>query len=840
MYDGVPPWRLLVDVLTLRRRLPNPDNPHRWHARFFLPQSPLDLLFYYLHHNVTSWCQWAVQDPATRDAHRIMGVVFRVLYMSSTMAVTKLHLKSLNNKCTKAALRSQKMCLLKRYGCLPPYHSAVLFIERKVSPHSLNRIPYSTSSKYLAPLIETTVTVRMQKSKAPSLDTVPLISRDPPTSTYDSKHNYPPSPSSLEPPAYNHQASSSAASKLISSASPPQAMASFMMSHYSVQEPEAQPPVAHTVDSPLSNGHGHMPPMNGNGYEPHSGGVYQPQPYFDPRVTGSYNWRSEDYQDQAAILNERRRDALDEVDKALFSWFHAKVVAIVGAGFFTDAYDTFVIDMAAFMLGLVYGQPQSIPSDDPTKPPPLNVLNPTQLLGLKAAGPIGTFFGMLVFGYLGDRLGRKRMYGQELVIIIVAVFVQALAGQAKAVDIINVLIVWRFIMGVGIGGDYPTSAVIAAEFAPTATRGRMITTVFATQGLGQLAGAIVSIAIVYAYKPSHGDISFEHIDQMWRILIGFGCVPGTFALLFRFTIPETPRWTMDIARNVNQACQDVDTFLKTGSYYVDPDARVEVMQAPKASFRDWLHYFSNRQNLFVLIGTCYSWFALDIAFYGLSLNSTLILNGIFPIDTGKDSSWTQLQKIAARNTIPICTGLLPGYVGAFLTIDRFGRRPLQFSGFTVLFVLLLIMGFGFDTFTKVNSDNTTSNAQRAFLALYCIACFFINCGPNTTTFILPGESFPTRYRSTLNGVAAASGKLGAIISQLVIFAELKDSNDVMKHRVGIKTILIVFSFFMLSGIVSTWIVPETMNKSLEDISNEDQANFVVGPSQPAMSERYNA
>lgn len=100
---------------------------------------------------------------------------------------------------------------------------------------------------------------------------------------------------------------------------------------------------------------------------------------------------------------------------------------------------------------------------------------------------------------------------------------------------------------------------------------------------------------------------------MWRILIGFGCVPGALALLFRFTIPETPRWTMDIARNVNQASQDVDTFLRTGTYFVDKDARVEVVQAPKASWRDWWFYHKQRKNWFVLVGTCYSWFALDVS-----------------------------------------------------------------------------------------------------------------------------------------------------------------------------------------------------------------------------------
>jgi len=79
---------------------------------------------------------------------------------------------------------------------------------------------------------------------------------------------------------------------------------------------------------------------------------------------------------------------------------------------------------------------------------------------------------------------RSTLDGVELLIIIIATFGQALSGQAAAIHILGVLIVWRFIMGVGIGGDYPLSAVISSEFASTKIRGRMMTAVFANQGWG--------------------------------------------------------------------------------------------------------------------------------------------------------------------------------------------------------------------------------------------------------------------------------------------------------------------------------------------------------------------
>lgn len=98
-------------------------------------------------------------------------------------------------------------------------------------------------------------------------------------------------------------------------------------------------------------------------------------------------------------------------------------------------------------------------------------------------------------------------------------------------------------MGLGIGGDYPLSAVITSEFASTKIRGRMMTAVFAGQGWGNLLAAIVAIITVTGFKHQIiGDSTeYKHVDYCWRILLGFGCVPAAGALYFRLTIPETPR-----------------------------------------------------------------------------------------------------------------------------------------------------------------------------------------------------------------------------------------------------------------------------------------------------------
>ncbi|KAG2340705.1 phosphate permease [Suillus weaverae] len=510
-------------------------------------------------------------------------------------------------------------------------------------------------------------------------------------------------------------------------------------------------------------------------------------------------------------LDERRRAALEEIDNAPFSWFHVKVCLVAGVGFFTDAYDIFAINIAATMLGYVYGHTS-------------NQLSTNQSLGVKVATPVGNLVGQLLFGWLADLVGRKRMYGVELMVMIIATFGQALAGQAPAVSVLGVIIVWRFIMGVGIGGDYPLSAIISSEFAATRSRGRLMTAVFASQGWGQFASALVGIIVVQAYKSDILNAPFPcvvPVDYAWRLLIGLGCVPGVIALYFRLTIPETPRFTMDIERNVAQATADITNVLTSRNYTTDENAPVQRAAAPKATRADFAAYFGQWKNMKVLIGTAYSWFALDIAFYGLGLNSSIILTAInFGSPTGNKTSslyvYQNLYNICVGNLILSVAGLIPGYWVSFLFIDSWGRKPIQLMGFTILTILFVIMGFAYDVL------NASTAGKNAFVFLYCLTNFFQNFGPNTTTFVIPGEAFPTRYRSTGHGISAATGKLGAVISQ-VGFAQLINIGGTNKF---VKHIMEIFALFMLTGIFSTLLIPETKQRSLEDISNEEQVGYI--------------
>ncbi len=96
-------------------------------------------------------------------------------------------------------------------------------------------------------------------------------------------------------------------------------------------------------------------------------------------------------------------------------------------------------------------------------PPHHGVLPTSVNTALKAATSGGAVLGQLGFGWLADVIGRRKMYGVELTIIILATLAQSLAAPSQAVTLTGLLIFWRVLMGIGIGGDYPLSAVITSE-----------------------------------------------------------------------------------------------------------------------------------------------------------------------------------------------------------------------------------------------------------------------------------------------------------------------------------------------------------------------------------------
>ncbi|KAI0132569.1 H+ symporter [Xylariales sp. AK1849] len=533
--------------------------------------------------------------------------------------------------------------------------------------------------------------------------------------------------------------------------------------------------------------------------------------------------------------NLRRRLALSEIDKIPFGWYHVRAIVVAGMGIFLDSYDIFAINLITTFLGIVFWN--GPPEDAKNGYGGNNGILPTPVSAtLKASTSAGIVIGQLLFGWLADVFGRRRMYGVELGIIVVATLASTLVAPSHSMSFTGLMTFWRVVMGVGIGGDYPLSSVITSEFAPTRWRGAMMAAVFSMQGLGQLMAAVVALIVTTAFKDAyHGAPNVQACDYIcqtaadrsWRIIVGVGAIPACFALYYRITIPETPRYTFEVARDVEKASADIKAYVASNSSgEVDEvqQARMKkvaspALNVPTASWPDLFAYFSKWKNGRVLIGTTMSWFFLDLAFYGLGLNNTIVLHAIGY--ASGDSMYQQLHNNAVGTIILTVAGSLPGYWTAIVTIDTLGRKPLQVFGFVFLTVIFCILGFSYNHLN-----------QGAMLALYVIAQFFFNWGPNTTTFIVPGECYPTRYRSSGHGLSAAMGKIGAIIAQVISIPLLaKDSPANCQGSTcspWLNRLMQIFALFMLCGTFVSLLIPETKGMTLEELSGEAPTSYNAG------------
>lgn len=146
-------------------------------------------------------------------------------------------------------------------------------------------------------------------------------------------------------------------------------------------------------------------------------------------------------------------------------------------------------------------------------------------------------------------------------------------------------------------------AIITSEFASTKRRGAMMAAVFAMQGIGILVAAIISIIFLAIFKTAIYE-NQDNLDYVWRLCIGFGAIPGCLALYFRLTMPETPRYTVDIEKDFERA--NIDLKIITDGAQ-EQNLKINAEKTSKASSREFFKYFSKWKNFKILLATSMTW-----------------------------------------------------------------------------------------------------------------------------------------------------------------------------------------------------------------------------------------
>jgi MFS family permease len=449
------------------------------------------------------------------------------------------------------------------------------------------------------------------------------------------------------------------------------------------------------------------------------------------------------------------------LDEAPTSGFHRRAVLISGMGFFTDAYDLFVIGTVAALVTTLWH------------------LSTTQTSWVTGSAILGAFVGAFVFGRIADVWGRKTVYTVVAAIMIVGALASAFAPGFVF------LVIARFVLGLGVGGDYPVSAVLMSEYSNRHDRGRLVGLVFSMQALGLIVGPLVALTLL-ASGVSH--------DLTWRLLLGLGALPAAAVVYLRAKMPESPRFQARVQGNADRAARQLQAFAEGA---VDASATTD----DGTRLMGLREFLTTRRMLMLMLGTAGTWFLFDYAYYGNTLSLPTILKQVAP--------HASLETKLVWTLGIFVVFALPGYILAVAKMDRIGHRRLQFIGFAVMAVTFLVLG-------AVPGLTTT---VVPFLAIFGLSYFFIEFGPNTTTFVLPSEVFPVSVRTTGHGIAAGIGKLGAFIGVFLV--------PQLQRGIGLRGMLVVAGVAAMGGYLLTTVLPEPARRSLEEISGEDEGHTTV-------------
>lgn len=438
---------------------------------------------------------------------------------------------------------------------------------------------------------------------------------------------------------------------------------------------------------------------------------------------------------------------LDRLEALPVGRFHYKLLGVTGLGWLFDSMDTGLI---AFILPVLAKEWS---------------LAPGQMGLLGSIGLIGMALGAVVSGTVADHIGRKKVFS-----ITVLLYSIATAFCAMAWDYTS-LLVFRFFVGFGLGGELPVAATLVSEYAPAHVRGRFIVLLESFWALGW----IVAAGIAYFFIPFYG----------WRMAFWIGALPAVYIFMIRLHMPESVRYLLAHNR-IAEARQIVVSLEKSLHVPVRPftgDVEVVPKQEPIAFSTLWKKPFLSRTIMLWLV-----WFGINYSYYGIFmwLPSIVFQQGFTVVKT-------------FEYVLVMTLAQLPGYYSAAWLVDRLGRKY-------TLSAYLLCSGIASYFFGSADSAGT--------LMFWGAVMSFFNLGAWGVLYTYTPEMYPTAIRALGSGWAAGFGRFGGMAAPVLV-------GMMLTNALGTGAVFYMFAFvFIAVSAVVMGLGIESKQKNLETLSQE--------------------
>ena len=436
---------------------------------------------------------------------------------------------------------------------------------------------------------------------------------------------------------------------------------------------------------------------------------------------------------------------LERLEALPLGRFHYKLLLVTGLGWLFDSMDTGLIAFILPVLAKEWG------------------LAPGQMGLIGSIGLIGMALGAVVSGTIADRIGRKKVFTITVLLYSIASAFCALSWNYQS------LLVFRFLVGFGLGGELPVAATLVSEYAPSRVRGRFIVLLESFWGLGWIAAA----CIAYFFIPLYG----------WRMAFLIGALPALYVCLIRMHMPESVRYLLAHGR-VGEARQIVVSLERQLHVPVAPfvSEKETVPVVAKASFRElWKKPFASRTIMLWLV-----WFGINFSYYGIFmwLPSLVFQQGFTVVKTFE---YVLIMTLAQ----------LPGYYCAAWLVDKIGRK------YTLSAFLL---------FSSVASYFFGHASTAAALMMWGSVMSFFNLGAWGVLYTYTPEQYPTAIRALGSGWAAGFGRFGGMAAPMMVGALLARS-------FGFASVFYMFALvFAAVAVIVMSLGVESKQKDLESIS----------------------